>query len=386
MNPLETPRLETRDLEARHPEPGPPQVEPHHGPAAGTVPYVFAQAPLLIYWEVTRACDLACRHCRAEAVAVRHPGELSTEEGRAMLREARRFGDPPPHLVITGGDPLKRPDLWDLIAAAVELGFGVSLAPSGTVLLTQEVIGRLAAAGIQSMSLSLDGSTAERHDAFRGVPGCFDVTLQAARWVRQARIPLQINTLVTAETLEDLPDLYALLRGLDIMRWSLFFLISVGRGRLLREITPGQSERLFHWLLDLSRDAPFAIKTTEATHYRRVAVVRMRAAGMDDAAIARTPVGRGFGVRDGNGIMFVSHTGEVYPSGFLPLAAGNVRASSIVDLYRASPLFVRLRDVDRLTGKCGDCSFKAICGGSRARAYAWTGDEMGSDPLCPYQP
>ncbi len=364
----------------------PLETQPRQTPTEGIVPYVFSRAPLLIYWEVTRACDLACRHCRAEAVAARHPGELSTEQGRAMLREARRFGQPLPHLVITGGDPLKRPDLCDLIAAAVELGFGVSLAPSGTVLLTREVIGRLAAAGTQSMSLSLDGSTAERHDAFRGVPGCFDVTLQAARWVRAARIPLQINTLVTAETLEDLPDLYALLRGLDIMRWSLFFLISVGRGRLLREITPGQSERLFHWLLDLSRDAPFAIKTTEATHYRRVAVVRMRAAGMDDAAIARTPVGRGFGVRDGNGIMFVSHTGEVYPSGFLPLAAGNVRASSIVDLYRAAPLFVRLRDVDRLSGKCGDCSFKAICGGSRARAYAWTGDEMGSDPLCPYQP
>ena len=386
MNPPDRQRLEARVLEPQHLELQPPEREPHRRPAQGTVPYVFAQAPLLIYWEVTRACDLACRHCRAEAVAARHPGELSTEEGRAMLREARRFGDPPPHLVITGGDPLKRPDLWDLIGAAVEQGFGVSLAPSGTVLLTREVIGRLAAAGIQSMSLSLDGSTAERHDAFRGVPGCFEVTLQAARWVREAHIPLQVNTLVTAETLEDLPDLYALLRGLDIMRWSLFFLISVGRGRLLQEITPGQSERLFHWLLDLTRDAPFAIKTTEATHYRRVAVVRMRAAGMDDAAIARTPVGRGFGVRDGNGIMFVSHTGEVYPSGFLPLPAGNVRTASIVDLYRTSPLFVRLRDVERLTGKCGACSFKAICGGSRARAYAWTGDEMGSDPLCPYQP
>ena len=312
---------------------GPPGTFLRPLPCGEPPHYVFARAPLLIYWEATCACDLACRHCRAEVVAVRHPGELSTEEGRAMLREARRFGDPPPHLVITGGDPLKRPDLWDLIAAAVEQGFGVSLAPSGTGLLTQEVIRRLAASGIQSLSLSLDGSTAGRHDAFRGVPGRFEVTLQAARWVRAVGIPLQINT-----------------------------------------------------LLDLARDAPFAIKTTEVPHDRRVAVVRMRAAGMDDAVIARTPVGRGFGVRDGNGIMFVSHTGEVYPSGFLPLGAGNVRTSSIVELYRASPLFVRLRDVDRLTGKCGACPFKAICGGSRARAYAWSGDEMGSDPLCPYQP
>jgi len=347
--------------------------------------YVFDRAPLLIYWEMTRACDLACRHCRAEAIALPHPDELTTEEARALLRDARHFGPPLPHLVFTGGDPLKRADLFEVIGEARRLGFGVSLAPSGTALLSADVIRRLSA-GIQSMSLSIDGSTAERHDAFRGVPGTFATTLQAAQWVRAAGIPLQINTLVTAETLDDLPHLYRLMQTLDIMRWSLFFLISVGRGRVLQEISPAESERLFHWLLDLGREAPFPIKTTEATHYRRVAYTRMRRAGMDEAAIARTPVGRGFGVRDGNGIMFVSHTGAVYPSGFLPVTAGSVRQASLVDLYRSSPLFTRLRDVTQLTGKCGVCPFAAICGGSRARAYAWTGDSMASDPLCPYQP
>ena len=352
----------------------------------GGPPYVFAHAPMLIYWEMTRACDLACRHCRAEAIALRHPHELSTAEGRTMLRQALEFGPPLPHVVFTGGDPLKRPDLMDLIAEGTGLGFGVSLAPSGTTLLSAEAIRGLAAAGIQSMSLSLDGSTATRHDAFRGVPGCFETTLAAARWIREAGIPLQINTLVTAETLADLPDTYALMRDLSIMRWSLFLLISVGRGRVLQEITPAESERLFNWLLSLGREAPFAIKTTEAPHYRRIAHTRMRAAGMDDAALAATPVGRGFGVRDGNGIMFVSHTGDVYPAGFLPVIAGNVRSGSIVELYRSSPIFTLLRDVTQLTGKCGICSFVSICGGSRARAYAWTGDYMASDPLCPYQP
>jgi radical SAM protein len=296
------------------------------------------------------------------------------------------FGEPLPHLVLTGGDPLKRPDLFELIARARHLGLGVSLAPSGTALLTQGEIQRMAASGVQSISLSLDGSTPERHDAFRGVPGCFATTLRAARWIREAGMPLQINTLVTADTLDDLTALYDRMLEMGIVRWSLFFLIATGRGRALREIEPAESETLFHRLYDLSKSSPFAIKTTEATHYRRVALVRMRNEGIPDAAIARTPVGRGFGVRDGNGILFVSHTGDVYPSGFLPLRAGNVRAASIVDIYRHGELFTALRDVGRLVGKCGICPFREVCGGSRARAYAWTGDILASDPLCPYRP
>ncbi len=304
-----------------------------------------------------------------------------------MLQEALGFGAPLPHFVFTGGDPFKRADLFELIKHARGLGFGVSLAPSGTPLLTREAVRRLAGAGVQTISLSIDGSTPERHDEFRGVPGCFALTLEAARWIRDAGIPLQLNTLVTAETLADLPPLADLMGRLGIVRWSLFFLIRVGRGRQgLREISPGQSERLFHWLYELAAKAPFAIKTTEATHYRRVALTRLRAEGLDDAAIADTSVGRGFGIRDGNGIMFVSHLGEVYPSGFLPVVAGNVREASLVDLYRSSPAFVRLRDVTHFQGKCGRCEFVALCGGSRARAYAATGDYLASDPLCAYHP
>src|SRR3989338_4779375 len=182
--------------------------------------------------------------------------------------------------------------------------------------------------------------------------------------------------------MEDLPGLAEQLPDLGITRWSLFFLITVGRGRAgLTEVSPVESEKLFRWLSDLSLHVPYAIKTTEAMHYRRVAVKQMRRRYMDDAAIMRTPNGRGFGIRDGNGIMFVSHTGEVYPSGFLPVVVGNVQETSIVDLYQSHPVFMQLRDLGQFRGKCGWCEFASVCGGSRARAYAATGGYLESDPL-----
>jgi radical SAM protein len=347
---------------------------------------IFSDAPRLVYWELTRACDLACTHCRAEAIAQRDPGELGTGEAKALLEEIRRFGDPSPQLVMTGGDPLKRPDFFELVRYGVQLGVPVSVAPSGTRLLTSDAIRSLKASGIQSMSLSIDGSTADSHDRFRGVAGCFVNTIQAARCVADEAIPLQINTLITAETVDELPGIFRLLLDLRIMRWSLFYLIETGRGRDLREVRPSQCETLHHWLYDLSKTAPFAIKATEAPHFRRVASIRMRAEGLDEVAIRRTAIGRGFGIRDGNGIMFISHTGDVYPSGFLPLSAGNVRRQTPAAIYRHSELFTRIRDVEGFSGKCGRCEFKWFCGGSRARAFAATGDPMGSDPLCVYAP
>jgi len=316
----------------------------------------------------------------------RDPDELTTEEAQAVLRQVVGFGPPLPHVVFTGGDPLKRADLFALVEEAARLGLGASLAPSGTALLTRDALVRLRAAGLQSASLSVDGSTAERHDAFRGVPGCFEMTMRAAGWAAEAGIPLQVNSLVTADTAADLPAIYDLLTSQRIVRWSLFFLISVGRGTALREVEPDDAERLMGWLYDLIPAAPFAIKTTEAPHFRRVALGRMRAAGLDGAAIRRSNIGRGFGVRDGNGILFISRTGDVTPSGFLPLRVGNVRTASLADLYGSSPLFISLRDSSRLRGRCGRCEFKTICGGSRARAFARTGDAFESDPLCPYIP
>ncbi len=348
--------------------------------------YVYTRAPMLVYWETTLACGLACRHCRATAQPERSPLELTTEEGYRLLDEITKFGRPYPHVVFTGGDPLNRPDLHDLVRAATARGIGCSLAPAATPLLTREVLGSLHEAGIQNISLSIDGSDAARQDGLRGVPGTFEKTLQSARWAREEGLPIQVNTLVTDETLPDLPAIYELMKTLDIMRWSLFMLITTGRGSALREISPAESERLNLWLLDLAETAPFQVKTTEATHYRRQAIRAFHAAGMYDAAIAATSVGRGFGVRDGNGIVFIAHDGTVNPSGFLPIPLGNVRTSSIVDLYRDHETMRALRTPESFKGRCGACEYNRVCGGSRARAYMWTGDPLESDPLCPYVP
>lgn len=364
---------------------------PRRGPIVGVGAvrpdgYLYRRAPMLVYWETTLACDLACVHCRATAMPHPAPDQLTTGEGMALLDAITGFGNPYPHVVFTGGDPLRRSDLEELVTAASSRGIGASLAPAATASLTRERLAALQEAGVQTIALSVDGSDAARHDGFRGVPGTFECTVRAAAMARELGLPLQVNTLVTDRTLADLPAIFELMHELGVMRWSLFFLISVGRGAGLREIDPVSAERLHQWLYEISATAPFAIKTTEATHFRRIALRHMVAAGMSDEEIAKTPVGRGFGIRDGNGILFVSHRGDVYPSGFLPLAAGNVREDDIVALYREHPLFVSLRDVRSFKGRCGRCEYAEICGGSRARAYARTGDVLESDPLCPYVP
>jgi radical SAM protein len=347
---------------------------------------VFDQAPRRVYWEITRACDLACRHCRAEATREPDPAELGAAAGQQLLHALARFGAPLPHLVLTGGDPLKRADLWDLIDTARRLGFPVALAPSGTPLLTADSIRRLKAAGIEAISLSLDGPDATRHDRLRGVPGCFDRTLAAARECAAVGLPFQVNTLVSEETLADLPAVHRLVASLGALRWSLFFLVAVGRGSVLQPITPQACERLFEALLDLAATPGPAITTTEAPHFRRVAVERARRAHRGGGARAQRASGHAAGIRDGNGIMFISHGGDVHPSGFLPLSAGNVKTADPVALYRDSELFRALRQADRFGGRCGRCEYRGTCGGSRARAWAATGDALAEDPLCLYEP
>jgi len=350
-------------------------------------PYVYAQNPVMIYWEMTRACDLACKHCRAEAISQRHPLELTTKEAKVLLTQLKEFqGHPVPHLVMTGGDPLKRPDLFELITYGINLGLNISLAPSGTNLITLGFLEQLKKAGLTSMSLSLDGSTAKIHDTFRQVTGCFDSTINAVHVARKVGLPLQINTLVSASTLTDLPNIYNLLTNLGIMCWSVFFLVRMGRGETLEEITPTQCDETHQWLYELSKTSPFMIRTTEAPSFRRVTLTMMQEEGINTKNIVHTPVGRGFGIRDGNGIMFISHIGDVYPSGFLAIRAGNIRKDSPVAIYRDSELFVHIRDLSRLKGKCSCCLYRFICGGSRARAWAATRDYMESDPICPYQP
>ena len=346
----------------------------------------YATNPMIVYWEMTQACGLACRHCRADAMTQAHPQELTHAESRDLLRQIAAFGDPLPHLILTGGDPLQRADLYDLIDDANALGLSVSITPAATTRLTREVIAELKAHGVQSLGLSLDGSDAARHEAVRGVPGCFDLTMRAARLAAEFDLPIQVNTLVSTETDDDLPAIYELLKTVKVMRWSLFFLIAVGRGKVLQEVSPARGEEIMNWVYDLARVAPFAIKTTEAPSYRRIALGRMRGEGMTPDQIQRTSVYHGFGIRDGHGIMFVSNTGDIYPAGFLPLTVGNVRANQVAQVYRESSIFKSLHTPNEFKGKCGRCEHRIICGGSRARAFAYTGDALESDPFCPYQP
>jgi radical SAM protein len=360
-----------------------PQLHPH---AHRTGAHDYSGYPMLVYWEMTQACALACRHCRAEAVSTPHPRQLTHTESMGLLRQIAAFGNPLPHLILTGGDPLQRADLYEIIDEARRLGLTVSITPSATATLTREVLAKLKLHGVESLGLSLDGSTAARHEAVRGVEGCFDWTIRAAKAAAELGIPIQINTLVSQETAGDLPAIYELLKDIAVMRWSLFFLIAVGRGKELQPITPEHGETLMRWVYDLAQKAPFAIKTTEAPSYRRVALNRMREDGWTAAEIAQTPVYRGFGIRDGHGIMFVSNQGDIYPAGFLPLATGNVRVDQLAEVYRDSPIFRALHDPEVFRGKCGRCEYRTLCGGSRARAFAHTGDPLGSDPFCPYQP
>lgn len=391
--------------------------------------FTYDQAPQRVYWETTSACDLACRHCRAEASPDRDPAELTTEEGRRLLTRLAAFGTPLPHVVLTGGDPLKRDDLFDLVAFARGLGFGVSLAPSATPLLTEQAIFAIKAAGVDAISLSLDGPDAATHDAIRGVPGTYERTLSAARAAREVGLPFQVNTLVCEETIEGISAIHERVVAMGAARWSLFFLVTVGRGHVLQPISPERAEALLAWVADLARQrmarpgkSRLIITTTEAPHIRRVVAEQRRsapsghpaqvstdrhqAAGLaaDHPATppapsrhagppepaghpgAPTQASHGAGIRDGNGILFISNTGDICPSGFLELATGNVRTDDIVEVYRSAPLFRDLREPDAFAGRCGRCEYRHACGGSRARAYAASGDPLGEDPLCPHEP
>jgi AdoMet-dependent heme synthase len=349
----------------------------------------YGRAPFLVIWEVSRACDLACVHCRASAIPFRDPEELTLGEATRLFGQIREMGTR--LLVLTGGDPLKRPDIHDLIEAAARAELQPSLSPSVTPLLTAGALARARAAGLSSVSLSLDGAGAATHDTFRGVAGSFDRTLEMANVVRAAGLELRLNTTVTARNLDEMEDLARLVASSGARTWSVFFLVPTGRAEAALQITADQCERTLQWLYRLSMDAPFRIKTTEAPHYRRVVLEALAAeSGRPVEAILRgSKSGRGRfvpGMNDARGFAFISHRGEMFPSGFFPLAAGNVRQVSVVSLYRHSPLFKDLRDPARLKGRCGACPFGSVCGGSRARAFAVSGDPLGEDPLCGYQP
>jgi radical SAM protein len=352
----------------------------------------FSERPYIVIWEVTQACDLACVHCRACAQPKRNPLELSTEESKGLIDEIAQMQVPV--FVLTGGDPIKRPDLFELIEHARKVGIRVSLTPSATPLLTREVIQRLSKSGLARLAVSLDGSHREMHDTFRGMAGSFDRTMQAIEWANQVGLPVQINTTFSRSNVEDFENIAALMETKNIALWSVFFLVPTGRGKIADLLSAEEFETLFAKLHKLSKRASFHIKTTEAQHYRRYVLQQQvterrsgRAQSADVPTRVQDSIGRApRGLNDGKGFVFVSHTGEVFPSGFLPFAAGNVRFDSLSRIYRESPIFQQLRDPDQLGGKCGACEFKHICGGSRSRAYAMTGDPLAEEPCCSYVP
>ncbi|MBB4796021.1 TIGR04053 family radical SAM/SPASM domain-containing protein [Streptomyces nodosus] len=367
-----------------------------------------ADKPFIVIWESTRACPLACLHCRAEAVPDRHPRELDTATAKDLLHQVAAFGQPAPLFVITGGDPFQRPDLLELIRYGEEAGVRVAVSPSGTPTLTPDRLRAVHEAGAVGLSLSLDGSTAELHDGFRGVPGVFRWTLDAWDTARALGMKVQINTTVARHNLLDLPDIVRLVAEHGAMLWSAFFLVPTGRGRQLGVLTAAEAEDVLNFVHDVGLTVP--AKTTEAHHFRRVALQRKVLAelGEDHVAVlglgplyrqlrdraaelglnaggrrARRPP---LDVNAGRGFVFISHTGTVHPSGFLPLGAGSVRERPLPEIYRTSELFTGLRDPDRLRGRCGACEFRRVCGGSRSRAYGVTGDPYAEEPWCGYRP
>ena len=344
---------------------------------------VFDESPFIVFWETTQACDLVCKHCRADARPERDPEELTFAEGAKLLDDVRAMGCP--LVVLTGGDPAKRPDLVALVRHGTEIGLRVALTPSATPLVTPALLRALKDAGLARLAVSLDGATAETHDGFRGVRGSFARTLEILADARALGLTTQVNTTVTDLNVEQLEWIAGMLGAFDINLWGVFFLVPTGRGETMQVLDPIVAEAVLERLAAIAADAPFDVKTTAAPHFRRVLLQhkmrRRDVVGIADG-IGRAPRG----VNDGQGIVFVSHRGEVYPSGFLPFPCGSVRTESLADIYRRHPVFTELRDPDRLGGKCGVCEFRRVCGGSRARAYATTGDIFAEEPACAYEP
>lgn len=370
------------------------------------LPKRYDASPLLLFWEMTRACPLACAHCRARAQSTSLPGELTTDESEKFLDDVAGFGKPAPILVMTGGDPLARSDTFELLERTRTHGMRVALAPAVSPSLDRAKLDRLRDLGVSAVSISLDGASPETHDAIRRVPGHFLRTLDTLHGLVRAGFTVQVNTTVMRRNAEDLAGVAALLRSIGVHVWEVFFLVQVGRGTEVSELEPRECEDVAHFLFDSARYG-FTVRTVEAPFFRRVVTWRLDAPEGEDpvkrfgcgplyerlSAKLRQQLGEpttapkatSAGTRDGNGILFVAHDGTVYPAGFLPLELGNVRRSSIVELYRTHPTLTAIRGAS-FHGRCGRCEFRTVCGGSRSRAFASSGDVLGDDPACIYVP
>jgi radical SAM protein len=341
----------------------------------------FDHSPMVVFYETTRACDLCCAHCRADAQRWRDPRELTSAQARRLVEQLAEFPKPP-LLVLTGGDPMKRQDVFELVEHAVSVGLTVAMTPSATPLVTADAVRRLKQSGLHRLALSLDGADAATHDRFRRVNGSFNRTFQIMADARACTLPLQVNSTIARHNIEQVDAIAQLLAGQNIELWSVFFLVPTGRASVGQRISAEEYEHVFERLLYHTRAQPYAIKTTEAPHYRRFIMRRQKIEPTASPAISA----RFAGTNDGKGVLFVGRTGEIYPSGFLPIECGVFPRDSVVTVYQQHATFRALRDGDLLGGKCGACEFRHVCGGSRARSFALTGDQLAAEPDCAYQP
>lgn len=365
-----------------------------------TVRSNLSEAPIFVCWETTKACLLACKHCRAKAIRKPMAGELSREQGMKLIEQLTEFGDPYPALLLTGGDPLMRDDFFDLIERAKSLGIYVAVAASVTPKLNASTIFHMKELGVDIMSVSLDGAIPETHDRLRGIGGTWRETIQSLRLAKRAGLRAQINTTVMRSNLNELADIFRIVRETGAVAWEVFFLIRTGRGAALESLEAAECEEVMHFLYDAAHYG-VPVRTAEGPNFRRVRIQRQNGHGSPDGALylrlaarLRTLEGKPTGppslkltqTRDGKGIIFVAHDGEVYPSGFLPISLGKVPDDNLGRIYRSNPLFLALRDSSNLKGRCGRCEYREICGGSRSRAFAEFGDPFEEDPACPYLP
>ncbi len=339
----------------------------------------------LIAWEVTRSCNLACKHCRAEACLEPYPGELSTVEAKALIDTFPGVGSP--IVIFTGGEPLLRKDIFELVEHAKKKGLRCVMAPNGT-LITPEIAQKMKAAGIERCSISIDGPEAASHDEFRGVPGAFEASMRGIGYLKDAGIEFQINTTVTKDNLPFFKDIFHLAENLGASAWHIFLLVPTGRAAELgtQVISAAEYEDVLNWFYDFRKTTKMQLKATCAPHYHRILRQRARAEGIpvDFETFGLDAVSRG--CLGGVGFCFISHTGQVQPCGYLELDCGQVKKTPFPEIWRTSKEFLNLRDPKTYHGKCGVCEYERTCGGCRARAQTMRGHYLEEEPLCSHTP
>jgi len=350
--------------------------------------------PRMVFWELTNACNLKCVHCRAYPVEETSPDDLSTEEARRLIDQIASFPSTAlrtgakPAIVLSGGEPLVRPDCLEIARYGASKGLRMLLATNGT-LLTAEKAREIVDAGIQRISVSIDGATAASHDEFRRVPGAFEAAWRGIENARAASLSFQINTTVSKHNIDEIPDILDLAVKRGAVALHLFLLVPTGCGKEIADeemIDPEEYERILGWFYEQSKSVPIGLKATCAPHYFRIARQRAEAEGVELPARSNGPEGMTKGCLAGSAVCFVSHCGEVFPCGYLPVSAGNVREQDFKEIWENAEVFRVLRDEDNLQGKCGCCEYRRICMGCRARAYACTGNYLAPEPYCVYEP